>query len=121
MPTLIYVLIAILVVVLLWWLISLIWGKPWSINHFYTRVFLEILFDNPEILTMIGMLERFGIYRHNAKLADASDAHEVDLIAKMKRTLKMLRSYNRDKMSQSQLLSTDILDWYIDDQLRLEP
>ena len=46
MPILIYFLIVIIVVVFLWWLISLIWGKPWSINHFYTRVFLELLFDN---------------------------------------------------------------------------
>lgn len=121
MPTFIYIIIAIIVIIFLWWLISLIWGKPWSINHFYTRVFLEILFDSPEILTMIGMLERLGIYRHNAKLNDVSDAHELKQISKMKRVLKILRSYNRARMSKSQQLSTDILDWYIDDQLKMEP
>ncbi len=121
MPTLLYIFIAILVLVFLWWLICLIWGRPWSINHFFTRVFLEILFDNPEILTMVGMLERVGIYRHNTKLADVSEAHEVAMLARMKRTLKMLRSYNQGRVSKSQRLSTHILDWYIDDQLRLEP
>ncbi len=121
MPSSIYIIIVIIVVVFLWWLFSLIWGKPWSINHFYTRVFLEILFDSPEILTMIGMLERLGIYRHNAKLNDVSDAHELKQIAKMKRVLRILRSYNRARMSKSQRLSTDILDWYIDDQLKMEP
>jgi len=121
MPALLYFFIAIVVFIFLWWLISLILGKPWSINHFYSRIFLEILFDNPEILTMIGMLERLGIYRHNARLNDASDSHELKQIAKMKRVLKILRSYNRDRMSTSQQLSTDILDWYIADQLGMEP
>ncbi|MBL6983652.1 MAG: DUF885 family protein, partial [Anaerolineales bacterium] len=120
MPTLVYVLIAIVVVIFLWWLVSLIWGKPWSINHFFTRVFLEILFDSPEILTMVGMLERLGIYRHNTKLNDVSDAHELEQIAKMKRVLKILRSYKRERMSKLQSLSTDILDWFVDDQLGME-
>ena len=120
MPTLVYVLIAIVVVILLCWLVSLIWGKPWRINHYFTRVFLEILFDSPEILTLVGMLERLGIYRHNTKLNDVSDAHELKQMEKMKRVLKTLRSYNRERMSKSQNLSRDILDWFIDDQLGME-
>ena len=121
MEILIYALIAAAVVIFLWWLISLIWGKPWSINLFFTRVFLEILFDSPELLTMLGILERLGIYRHNAKLADASDAHELEELAKMKRYLRILRGYDRDRLNGKQILSADILDWFLDDQLQLEP
>jgi len=115
--------IAILVVlgvVFVGWLVSLIWGKPWSINHFYTRVFLESIFDSPETLTMMGILEKFGIHGYNAKFSDSSDAHEVKQIGKMKRVLKTLRSYDRSRQNEVQLMSTDVLDWYIDDQLRGE-
>jgi len=121
MEILIYILIAAVVVLFLWWLISFIWGKPWSVTQFFTRVFLEILFENPELLTMIGILERLGIYRHNAKLADASEAQELKQLARMKRFLRILRSYDQDRMSEGQRLSVDILDWFMKDQLRLEP
>lgn len=121
MQIFIYVLAAGAGIIFLWWLVSLIWGKPWSLNLFFTRVFLEILFDNPEILTMIGILEKLGIYCHNAKLADVSEAHELKQLAKMKRYLRILRSYDRERTKGTQTLSMDILDWFIDDQLQLEP
>ncbi|MEW6717125.1 MAG: DUF885 domain-containing protein [Chloroflexota bacterium] len=121
MTTALYLFLVALGVVFVWWLVSLIWGKPWSINHFYARVFLDVLFDNPEIMTSLGILERMGIHWHNAKLTDASDAHEVKLLKKARRDLEMLRSYDRQRQNQSQLLSTDILDWFIDDQVRGEP
>jgi uncharacterized protein (DUF885 family) len=115
------VLVGVAVFIFIWWLISLIWGKPWSLNLFFMRVFLDVLFENPEILTMIGVLERLGIYCHNAKLADASDAHELKQYAKMKRFLRILHSYDRRRMKDSQKLSADILDWFIEDQLSTEP
>ena len=69
---------------------------------------------------MIGILEKFGIHGHNAKFSDSSDAHEVKQIAKMKRVLKTLRSYDRSRQNEVQLMSTDVLDWFIDDQLQGE-
>ena len=121
MEILIYVLVAGGCIIFLWWLISLIWGKPWSLNLFFSRVFLDILFDNPEILTMVGILERLGIYCHNSKLEDASDAHVTKQFAKMKRFLRILRSYDQVRMKGTQPLSADIMDWFIEDQLRQEP
>jgi uncharacterized protein (DUF885 family) len=121
MEIFLYIVAAVAILIFLWWLISLIWGKPWSVNLFFTRVFLDILFDSPEILTMIGVLERLGIYRHNAKLADASDAHEIKQYAKIKRFIRILRSYDRKRMKETQRLSADILDWFLDDQLSSEP
>lgn len=121
MSTALTIALVILGVLFLWFVVSLIWGKPWSINLFYSRVFLEVLFDNPELLTMLGILERFGIHGHNAKLSDASDAHEIKLYGKARRNLKVLRSYDRARQNSVQLMSTDILDWFIDDQLRGEP
>ncbi|MBM3143376.1 MAG: DUF885 domain-containing protein [Chloroflexi bacterium] len=121
MPTLLQLLIVIIIILFLWWLISLIWGKPWILNHFYARAMFELFFDNPEIMTLVGILERFGIQAHNARLTDASDAYERKLFRRMERNLKILRSYKRERMSPSQRLSTEILDWYLDDQLRMEP
>lgn len=121
MTTIFYILLALLVGLLIWFLVSLVWGKPWSINHFYARVFLKLAFDSPEFLTMLGILEKMGIHWHNAKLADASVEHETKLLQEVRRALKTLRSYSRKRQNKAQLLSTDILDWFLDDQLRGEP
>jgi uncharacterized protein (DUF885 family) len=67
---------------------------------------------------MLGILERFGLHGHNARLADASDAHELKLLARIRRALKWLRSYSRRRQSRGTLLSTDVMDWFLDDQLR---
>jgi uncharacterized protein (DUF885 family) len=120
MTNVVYILLSILGVVFLWWLASFIWGKPWSINLFFHRAILEELLDNPEFLTMLGVLERIGIYRHNTKFADSSEAHQTKLFKKVKRNLKILRSYSRKRQNHVQLVATDILDWALDDQLKGE-
>lgn len=114
------ILIAVPAVVFAWFLVSLIWGKPWNIKHLYTREFIKLSFDSPELLTMLGMLEKFGLHGHNAKLADASDAHEIKSFTRIHRALTLLRSYDRKRQSKSTLLSTDIMDWFLDDNLRGE-
>jgi uncharacterized protein (DUF885 family) len=118
--TYLYILIGILAVALAWFLVSLIWGKPWSIKLLYMREFIKLGFDSPELLTQLGLLEKFGLHRHNAKLADASDAHETAMLDKVKRALKLLRSYDRRSQGSTTLLSTDIMDYFLDDQVRGE-
>jgi|GEM_PF-4063702 len=77
MTTFLYLLLALILALIIWFLVSLVWGKPWHINLFYARVFWKLVFDNPELLTMLGILEKMGIHWHNAKLADASIDHET--------------------------------------------
>ncbi len=120
MTPFVYILIAVIVALLAWFVISLIWGKPWSVNLLYMRTFLRFALGSPELLTMLGMLEKFGIHGHNAKLADASVAHETKVYQRLKRDLRILRSYDRRRQSKAQLLSTDVMDWFLDDQARAE-
>jgi hypothetical protein len=39
------------------WLTKLIWLKPFNINHFYERLMIQLILKDPELLTMIGILE----------------------------------------------------------------
>ena len=116
----VYILIAVLVLLLAWFLIALIWGKPWSVNGLYTRTFLKFALKGPELLTMLGILEKIGIHGHNAKLSDASEAFQDKMFAFIKRDLGLLRSYPRKSQSKATLLSTDIMDWFLDDNVRAE-
>jgi uncharacterized protein (DUF885 family) len=118
----ILLILAILLALLVWFVYSLIWGKPWSINLLYLRTFLRFALDGPELLTQLGLLEKFGFHGHNARLGDASVAHETKMFARIQRDLAILRSYDRTRQSKAQRLSTDVMDWFLDDNaVRSEP
>jgi len=118
--TYIYILIALLIILLAWYLIALIWGKPWSVKGLFLRTFLKFALKGPELLTMLGILEKLGIHGHNAKLSDASEAFQDKMFAFINRDLRILRSYPRNSQSPATLLSTDIMEWFLDDILRGE-
>jgi uncharacterized protein (DUF885 family) len=112
--------LALLVIVLAVFLINLIWFRPWSLNLFYEKVFAQVLFDEPELLSSIGLVERYGITGHNAKLGDASPAHQQRFFDRSKKDLEDLHSYPLEKQNASQKLSTHILEWFMTQQIEGE-
>ena len=102
-------------------LVPTIWGRPWSIEHFYTRVFVELLLRHPMLLTQLRVLEPYGIRAHNRELDDFSVAAQREEAAAVRENLAMLRSYPRDAQSESQRLSTDVLDWFLEIHADGEP
>jgi uncharacterized protein (DUF885 family) len=116
----IVLLVAVILLLVIWFIYSTIWGKPWSIKLLYSRTFLHFALKGPELLTMLGILEKFGLHAHNAKLSDASVANETKMYEWMKRDLALLRSYPRKRQSSGTLLSTDIMDWFLDDLANAE-
>ncbi len=105
--------VAVFVIVVAIFLINLIWFRPWSLNLFYDKVFAEVLFDHPELLSALGLVEQFGITGHNGKLDDESPAHQQYEFDRWKRDLAQLRQYPLDRQSPSQRLSTHVLDWFL--------
>jgi hypothetical protein len=74
-------------------LINLVWFRPWSLNLFYEKVFAEVLFDHPELLSALGLVEQFRITRHTGKLDDESPAHQQREFERWKRDLAQLHEY----------------------------
>ncbi|MBI4733023.1 MAG: DUF885 domain-containing protein [Chloroflexi bacterium] len=118
--TIVYILLGLFVLLVAWFFIALIWGKPWSVKGLYLRTFLKFALKGPELLTMLGILEKFGLHGHNAKLSDASEAFQDRMFAFIKRDLGYLRSYPRKRQDNVTLLSTDIMEWFLDDLTRRE-
>lgn len=110
-----YILYFLLVVFLIggWWVYKLIWGKPLNINHFYERVFIEFLFDDPELITQLGFIDNTRIDFHSGKLTDSSPARTEKLLEKSERDLRTLRKYNRDRLQGQKALSYDILEYFL--------
>src|SRR6266545_3018564 len=97
---------AVLVIAIAIFLVNLIWFRPWSLNLFYEKVFAEILFGHPEILSTLGLVEQFGITSHNGKLDDESPAYQQRELERWERDLTQLREYPLHRQSTSQQLST---------------
>jgi uncharacterized protein (DUF885 family) len=112
--------IAVLAIVIAVFLINLIWFRPFSLNLFYDKVFAEVLFDHPELLSTLGLVEQFGITGHNGKLDDESPAHQQHEFDRWRRDLAQLRQYPLNRQSPSQRLSTHVLDWFVERQVEGE-
>ncbi len=95
-------------------------ARPLSVNWFYTRVFVQFALDNPEFLTALRIFEPLGIRGHNAKLADASQAHEDQTFAWLRDTQATLRRYDHSAFTGQDRLSYDIFAYYVDDRVRAE-
>ncbi len=94
-------------------LVNLIWFRPWSLNLFYDKVFAEAVFREPELLSSLGLVEQFGITGHNARLSDESPAHQRETAARIRRDLAQLHEYPLSRQSESQRLSTRVLEWFL--------
>ncbi|MBA3962110.1 MAG: DUF885 domain-containing protein [Chthoniobacterales bacterium] len=94
-------------------LTNLIWFRPWSLNLFYDKIFAEVLFSEPEVLSSLGLVEQFGITAHNGKLSDESPAHQEKQAARWRNDLEQLHEYSLDRQNASQRLSTHVLDWFL--------
>jgi uncharacterized protein (DUF885 family) len=112
--------IVVLVIVVAIFLSNLIWFRPWSLNLFYEKIFAEVLFDHPELLSALGLVEQFGITSHNGKLDDESPAQQQREFDRFKKDLTRLRQYPIDRQSQSQRLSTHVLEWFLERQVEGE-
>jgi len=112
--------LAILFLVAAVFVVNLIWFRPWSLNLFYEKVFVQVLFDEPELLSSLGIVEQFGITGHNAKLGDVSPAHQQHYFDRAKQNLADLHAYPLERQNASQRLSTQVLDWYISREIEGE-
>lgn len=99
------------------WLCNLIWFRPFNINLFYEKIFIQFALKNPELLSTLRILEPMGINFHNAKLNDGSDAFAHEMNDLVKNDLDSLRKYDRSSLNESQKLSYDILEWFLQDQV----
>ena len=94
-------------------LVPTIWGKPWSIEHFYLRVFAEFVLERPQLLSRLRILEPWGLDWFTDELDDYSIEFTDETARRVASQLARLRSYDRSAQSESQQLSTDVLDRFL--------
>jgi uncharacterized protein (DUF885 family) len=96
-------------------LVPTLWFKPWSIDHFYTRVFLGFAFRHPSLMTSLGMLDGTPLDFYSDKLDDFSPRGEEKDLAYAEGQLHMLHQYKRAGMTAAAGMSYDVMDWFLAD------
>jgi uncharacterized protein (DUF885 family) len=99
-----------LVIVVL--VVNTIWFKPFFIQAFYEKVFVQVAFDSPELLSSLRLVEGVGIQGHNKKLNDASDAKGTETLERLQQDLASLHRYDTTGMRGQDRLNYQVLDWY---------
>ena len=87
--------------------------RPFSIDIFFERVFLQFVLAEPELMAEVGIARQFGYRGFDDQLGDASPAHTEENAKLVRKDLEQLHGYDRASLSAGQQLSYDILDWYL--------
>ena len=90
--------LAALLLVLIVLVVNTIWFKPFFIRAFYEKVFAQVAFDSPELLSQLRLVEGVGIQGHNRKLDDASEAKSTQQLARLRDDLATLHRYDTTGM-----------------------
>jgi uncharacterized protein (DUF885 family) len=85
------------------------YGKPWFINNYFNRVFIQYIWDKPEMLTSMGILEQIGIKGHNAEWNDDSIAAADRDLAFLEEVMTGVDAYDPDELTESERLSVLVL------------
>lgn len=93
--------------------VRLVWLKPFTINLLYERALLKYALTDPQTMTSVGLLDKLGLDYYNKQLSDPSFKALNKTMDMVSHELDVLRSFDRSSQTPRQLLSTDILDWYL--------
>ena len=85
------------------------YGKPFYINNFFNRAFIQFMWDKPEMLTSMGMLEQIGMNSHNAEWNDGSEAADDRDFEFLDDVMATLAEYDEDDLTEDEMLSVKVL------------
>ena len=101
------------------YLTNLFFMRPFSIDHYLAKNLLVDMFDSPETITHLGMVDGFNwLTRHNSKLS-RYDIEEIesDLQEAIDRR-RLIASYDVDGLSPSQRITRKIALFDLDNEIR---
>ncbi len=85
------------------------YAKPFFINNFFNRVFIQYIWDKPEMLTGMGILEQFGMKGHNAKWDDDTEAASDKDYQFLLDVMATLDEYDEMKLTDAEILSVKVM------------
>ena len=85
------------------------YAKPFFINNYFNRVFIQYIWEKPEMLTSMGILEQLGINGHNAKWSDDSEAAGDRDFEMLQDIMAGVDEYDEARLTEAEILSVKVL------------
>ncbi len=95
-------------------LVPTLFGKPWKIEHYYLRVLAQFVLEHPMLLSYGRILDPYGLDFYSDDLEDLSPAATDRMADQVDEFLEGLRAYDREDQTPEQLLSTDVMAWFLE-------
>jgi uncharacterized protein (DUF885 family) len=102
-------------------LVPTLFLKPYSIDHFYARLFLQFAWRRPMLLSQLQVLEPIGLRFHHDDLNDLSVEFQTTEAEWVERQLSILRRYDRTRLAPAARISYDTVEWFLEDVARGRP
>ncbi len=118
MPLFAIVTLIILGMALTWFIYSLVWGTPPSINLAVERLSLKMILKNPETLTILGLIDNTLLDFHSGNLTDASPKFMEDQAQLDREGLAMIRRFDPSNLNGQAKLTYQLMRWYFEQNLR---
>ncbi|MCX7552721.1 DUF885 domain-containing protein [Marinicella sp. S1101] len=96
---------------LLVFVVNLIWFRPFFINHFYEKIFVEFVWESPQTMTDLGI----GFW--NDQLDDNSAAANEKGLALLQKSYEHLLEYDRSELTGQAAISYDILKFFLQGEM----
>lgn len=95
------------------WLVRLLFLRPFNIDHFFDRTYLLYALDSPEYLSTVRVLDQYGITSHRKHLDDISVQafHRAERF--LNQAAETFKGYDRAALDEKQALSYDIFEWHL--------
>ena len=100
------------------WVVNLIWFRPFSIRHFYDKVFFTFALQNPQMVSGMGLPVLSDIY--NDQMNDYSLEKDTADFKFLKKIISDLDEYDYESQSNANKLNTDILRSFLNMQVEGE-
>lgn len=118
MPLYVILILTLLGLTLIWFVYTLLWGKPPFFNLAVERLTLRMVLKDPEILTTLGLLDNTPLDFHSGNLTDASPRY-MDQLRQLDRDgVALMRRYDPQKLSGQKQLTHQLMRWYYEQNLR---
>lgn len=94
-----------------WYGYRLTLGVPLNINHFADRSSFRLLYEYPELLTMLGLADNSLLDFHSGRFSDLSPEGDQRRAALVESVQQQLKAYDDAELSGQQALTREYLHW----------
>lgn len=104
--------------VLMWFVYSILWGTPPSINLAVERFSLRMVLADLERLTQFGLLDNTLLDFHSGRLTDVSPRGDAVRRRIDREGLALIRRYDPGKLTGQKRITYRLMRWYFEQNLR---